>query len=178
MATKRTKVITGVARGGLGTGTALDDTQVYDVAALNAPEADAPEAGAPEGAALEAVAPEAVVPRISPQPAVARPVARREKATRTTSRSTGPPQHRAAPRGTFPGPVWLAGGAVAAVLVFGLLGAALGNPRPGAADGAGLDGGSNLPAVIATPSNPPDEGGNGKGNGRGGGNGHGNGGGD
>jgi hypothetical protein len=166
MATKRTKVITGVARGGLGTGTALDDTQVYDVAALNAPEADAPEAAA------------AVAPQVSPQSAVARPVARREKATRTTSASTAAARHQGIPRGTVPGPVWLAGGAVAAVLVFGLLGAALGNPRPGAADGAGLDGGSNLPAVIATPSNPPDEGGNGKGNGRGGGNGHGNGGGD
>jgi hypothetical protein len=162
MTSKRPRAFTGVARGGLGTATALDDTQVYDVAELNAPELNAPGPDAPA-------------------PVGAHPVRRRASATRIGA-GTGSWTEtwlRGSSHRPVPGPVWLAGGAVAALLVIGVLGAVLGNATV-EGGGAGLEGGPNLPAAIATPSIAPSDegGGKGNGNGRGGGNGHGDGDGD
>jgi uncharacterized membrane protein YgcG len=173
MTAKRSRPVTGVARGSLGTGTALDDTQVYQVADLVPP---AP-AAAPKPAPAQRVprpvpAPVAVTPtnlsRAEPSPEVARPVVRRRRTVAATR---------------APGFAWIAGTALVAVVVTAIVSSGLGAGHPG----AGLESGAPAAIVPATeaPSAAPSEatggggggGGNGHGNGNGGGNGNGHGGG-
>jgi hypothetical protein len=170
MTTARSRPVTGVAKGSLGTGTALDDTQVYQVADLAQPEAvpepvAAPREPAPQppparraaARAAKAAAPVAT----APSPQRVQPVVRRR---------------RAAIGRTMPGAAWIAGTALVAVVVTAIVSSGLG----AAHSGAELE--SGAPAAIGEASNPPtaapteaagDGGGKGHGHGGGNGNGHG-----
>lgn len=113
--------VTGVARGGRGTGTALDDTQVYDVAEFTAASGEAADASQPP--------PVVAAEQRAPAPVVApvRQSAPRVAAGRRTSDDRKP--RVGAPVAGFVGFALAAGLAI-------LLGASLGgNSAPGAANG-------------------------------------------
>ena len=172
MTAKRSRPVTGVARGSLGTGTALDDTQVYQVADLVPPApAAAPKPARAQRVPTPVPAPVADtptnLPRAEPSREVARPVVRRRRPVAATR---------------APGFAWIAGTALVAVVITAIVSSGLGAGHPGAE----LE--SGAPAAIvpttegpsAAPSRPSGGGGgggNGHGNGNGGGNGNGHGGG-
>jgi hypothetical protein len=155
---------TGVAGGNLGTAANLEDTQVYRLEDLEAPEAPVEYLAEPEPEPVMAV----TAPAAQPVPtSSARPVAVSER-LQPLPRA----QSRSVPGGTI----------AAAVLVAVIGGAALlalANAEP--SDGSGLGAGAGAPTVGATlapPTEQPNEGGAGGGNGgNGGGNGRANGGG-
>lgn len=165
--------VTGVARGGHGTGTALDDTQLYDVSDFT-PIPPTPPAPAAQPAPVQshrAAAAPVAVPPAAAAPIVAAPVASPGPATRAPSRATTSSRRRRV--GTPV--VGLAGFALAAGLAI-LIGLALGGvPMP---DGAAAGGETTAPTLAApAETEPPDPdpddydgGGSGNGNGNGNGN--------
>ena len=146
--------VTGVARAGQGTGTALDDTQVYDVADFTAASAAA------EAAALEPEMPnEAPEPSPPVEPAVVAPVPRAapQRATRPRTSTDRKPRVAAPVAG-------LVGFAIAAGRAI-LIGASLGGMdiSGGAADDHPTPGATSTSAPAATEANNEEGGGNGKG---------------
>lgn len=154
--------VTGVARGGQGTGTALDDTQVYNVADLTAAPIEpagsqVARESAPEPMVAEAVpvSPEPPAPAAPVPPSTPRVATRRRTPSEGTSRTRTPV-------------AGLIGVAIAAVLAI-LVGASLG--------GMDVGGGANGDATLATATQVPaeteakddddDGGGEGGGNGKG-----------
>lgn len=144
--------VTGVARGGQGTGTALDDTQVYDVAEFT----PAP------------LTPEAPPPAPQPAPVIA-PVA--QPAPRAVTRRRASSDRR--PRVGVP-LAGVVGFAIAAGLAI-LIGASLGGITApgGAANGDATPGATATGAPAATEATDGDGGGGGDGDGKGCGNGKG-----
>ena len=145
--------VTGVARAGQGTGTALDDTQVYDVADFTAASAAA------EAAAIEPDLPvEAPEPARPIEPAVVAPVVPAvQRATRPRTSTDRKPRVGAPVAG-------LVGFAIAAALAI-LIGASLGGTTvPG---GAAIDdatpGATSTAAPVATEAIKDEGGGGGKG---------------
>jgi hypothetical protein len=159
--------VTGVATGSLGTGTALDDTQLYDVDALRTAE-HPDELDAPQEASDRAVAAGRTV---APGPPV-QPV-------RTERAAPSRPRGRLTRRRTTIGgyPIGLVGGAaIAVVAVAALLTMRDGISFGGSPAGPGVFAGANsfppqptnVTVPTAAPRPPPAQGhGNGHGHGRG-----------
>jgi hypothetical protein len=155
--------VTGVATGSLGTGTALDDTQVYEVPPAYLP----PPEEAPAAVAPAAVAPAALTPAA---------VAHRQDATADVAPADVPaprPGVLSGPRrGAQRFPIGLvAGAAVGFIVVIAVL-AMHGGSNPIGADPGGLEGGA---VSTLGPTHAPTDGGQAEGGGRGGGQGNGNG---
>ena len=172
---------TGVAGGSLGTAANLEDTQVYQLEDLQAPE---PEMGREFAIARESpVAPElAIAPEPDVVPAAA-PVARTPRGQRPTPSPVVFDEPVSAVRPVRSRPI--AGGAIAAAVLVAVIGggallALAGDERD---DGAGTGAGApTAGATVAPATAAPNDGGgggdggnNGKGNGNGNGNGKGNG---
>ena len=140
MTTERPRPATGVAKGSLGTGTALDDTQVYQVSDL------APPPPAPDPV-------EALTPETAPVRSAVRPAVRRRRAGFATG---------------VPGAGWIAGTALVAVVVTAIVSTGLGAGHPGENLGSGAP--AAVVPTLAAPSAAPTEAtgsGKGKGNGKG-----------
>lgn len=152
--------VTGVARGGLGTATNLDDTQVYALDELRDPQAAQPEPELPFESTPEPEPPARVAQPARPTPAPAAPVATAADTMARPGRSRG-------------NPIVGVAAVVAAVALLVVVGSSWLTNRDG-----GLSVGQTLPTAGASsvlPSESPGDsgGGNGKGNGNGNGNGNG-----
>ena len=168
--------VTGVARAGQGTGTALDDTQVYDVADFTAASAAAEAVARDPGMPNEAPQPAPPVePAPSVEPAAVAPVPRAapQRATRPRTSTDRKPRVASPVAG-------LVGFAIAAGLAI-LIGASLGGfSIPGGAanvEATPRATATSVPAATEKADGGGEgngKGGNGKGNGNGNGKGNGN----
>ena len=173
MTKERPGAITGVARGGLGTGTALDDTQVYDVADFATPGPAAAPAAVPAAATAPEPAVRSATPRAArrpeqprPAPAPDRPVA---EPVRAVVRER-PNRHR--PR--VPQAGLIAATAVVAVIATAIVSSRLGDGPAAMATSAPeavapFGNGETAAPTEASGGGKVDGRGNGKGNGNGGG---------
>jgi len=144
--------VTGVARGGHGTGTALDDTQVYDVSAFVVP---------PPAAAAADPKPEPV--HEDPEPALPAPAV--VPVPRSTAQPVASRRDTAHRRPRFGAPAaGLVGFALAAGLAI-VVGATLGGNTPGSANGEATPGApvTAVPAETEVVDGDSGNGGNGKG---------------